>query len=165
MGRIPTCQPKLWDTSLLPPRRWLWDASQMATLRKPPPEAAFVARELYRRMLESDPPFNQKSLAAAAGLNVTYVRDILVGKSKNPKSEHLHKLAGALGCESSDLTDPGRSSGDELPGELANRFSERAIVEMWRILSPHGKELAFRRIAELLPGRAPDIGRSIPRKG
>jgi phage repressor protein C with HTH and peptisase S24 domain len=50
--------------------------------------------------------FNPKSLSRAAGLNETYVRDILAGKSLNPKSEHLAKLAKALGCVADDLSRP-----------------------------------------------------------
>lgn len=39
---------------------------------------------------------NQKHLARVAGLNETYVRDLLKGRSKNPKHQHLAKLAEAL---------------------------------------------------------------------
>lgn len=164
MGHVPSCQPEIWDTSPLPLKLRLWDNSYMAKLRPPPDDAAFIARELYRRMMEVDPPLTQKRLATLAELNPTYVRDILVGKSRNPKSEHLQKLAKALGCDQSDLTDPGRPGGEEHESEATDRFSERAIVEMWRVLSPQGKELMFRRIAELLH-RRDIISPPIPRKG
>lgn len=61
----------------------------------------YIAREIERRMVALE--MNQKHLARAAGLNETYVRDILKGKSKNPKHEQLAKLADALGCTLNDL--------------------------------------------------------------
>jgi transcriptional regulator with XRE-family HTH domain len=42
--------------------------------------------------------FNQKSLARFAGLNETAVRDILKGRSKNPRLDTLEALARALDC-------------------------------------------------------------------
>jgi transcriptional regulator with XRE-family HTH domain len=38
-----------------------------------------------------------KALARMAGVNETYIRDILSGKSRNPRVEHLKKVATALG--------------------------------------------------------------------
>ena len=46
---------------------------------------------------------NPKSLSLAAGVNETYVRDILKGKSVNPRMEQLGKLAAKLGCTAEDL--------------------------------------------------------------
>lgn len=57
---------------------------------------------------------NQKSLAVKAGLNDTAVRDILKGRSKNPKLDTLHRLARALDfsfeefARAIDLDDVGR---------------------------------------------------------
>lgn len=67
---------------------------------------AFIAKEVERRMLLLG--MQQKHLARAAGLNETYVRDLIKGKSKNPKNEHLAKLAEALGCTIGDLMPPTR---------------------------------------------------------
>lgn len=155
MGHVPECQACKWDTSRLPSLILSGDILRMKETRPPAPDAGFTAHEVYRRMKASG--FNQLSLATAADLNSTYVRDILRGKSRNPKSQHIQKLAVALECEPSDLTDPGRSGGDEQPGKAANRLSERAVIEMWRALSEHGKELMIRRIAELLPRDAPPV--------
>lgn len=60
-----------------------------------------VAAELRRRMEDSG--YNQKSLALAASLNETYVRDILKGKSKNPEAGRLQRIANVLGCSVDDL--------------------------------------------------------------
>lgn len=45
----------------------------------------------------------QKHLARAAGLNETYVRDLLTGRSRNPRHQHLAKLADALDTTIEDL--------------------------------------------------------------
>ena len=55
--------------------------------------------------------FNQKSLARAAGLNQTAVRDILIGKSRHPRHDTLEKLAASLECSVIDLLEPGRGGG------------------------------------------------------
>lgn len=67
----------------------------------------FIAKELKRRMDEAG--FKQKSLAIAADLNDTYVRDILKGKSKNPEASKLLRIAQVLGCTSDDLLGKGAS--------------------------------------------------------
>jgi transcriptional regulator with XRE-family HTH domain len=46
----------------------------------------------------------QKALALKAGVNETYVRDILRGRSLNPTESRLRKVADALDCRVSDLT-------------------------------------------------------------
>jgi transcriptional regulator with XRE-family HTH domain len=56
------------------------------------------------RLLMKARKIGQKALSAKAGLNDTYVRDILKGKSRNPRNAHLQKLALALECHVSDLT-------------------------------------------------------------
>jgi len=52
--------------------------------------------ELRRRMEAAG--YNQKSLARAAQLNETAVRDILKGRSKNPRADTLEALGRILGC-------------------------------------------------------------------
>jgi phage repressor protein C with HTH and peptisase S24 domain len=49
-----------------------------------------------RKLMEAQ-GFNQKSLAKAAGLNDTAVRDILVGKSGDPRVSTIVALANVLG--------------------------------------------------------------------
>lgn len=46
----------------------------------------------------------QKALALKAGLNETAVRDILIGKSRNPQYRTLSALARELGCAVAELT-------------------------------------------------------------
>ena len=117
--------------------------------RRPLPEdASFTAREIHRRML--DLGFSQKSLAARADVNSTYIRDIFLGRSQNPKTEQLQKVATALGCFVTDLTDPGWAGANEPTSEAPDHPSELAIIEMWRVLSPFGRDKAIRQVAGLL---------------
>lgn len=57
---------------------------------------SYLQTELRRRMVEAG--FNQKSLARKAGLNETAVRDILKGRSRNPRIDTLEAIARRLGC-------------------------------------------------------------------
>ena len=61
----------------------------------------FLALELKRRMDAQG--FKQKALAIEASLNATYVRDILIGKSKNPAASKLARIASVLGCTADEL--------------------------------------------------------------
>ena len=61
-----------------------------------------LAKQIERRMTAFD--LNPKSLSKKAGLNDTAVRDILEGRSKNPRSDTLQKIAKTLGCTVGDLT-------------------------------------------------------------
>ena len=60
-----------------------------------------LADEIRRRMKAGG--FNQKSLARAAGLNETAVRDILIGKSRHPRHDTIQKIASALDCTAAKL--------------------------------------------------------------
>ena len=83
-----------------------------------------LAGEIRRRMESGG--FNQKSLARAAGLNETAVRDILIGKSKHPRHDTVQKIAGALGCSLSALIEPGAAPP---PGAAAasGRFADELV--------------------------------------
>jgi len=78
-----------------------------------------LVAELRRRMAAGD--FNQKSLARAAGLNETAVRDILVGRSRHPRHDTVEKLARALGCAVADLIDPRGAAGRETSSRSLSR--------------------------------------------
>jgi transcriptional regulator with XRE-family HTH domain len=60
-----------------------------------------IRDELRRRMVAMG--YNQKSLARAAQLNETAVRDILKGRSRNPRVDTLQAIAEVLGCTVNDL--------------------------------------------------------------
>ena len=153
MGCIPSCQrDNQWDTSLLPKNIGPWDNShRMSGL---PPDASHLAREIHRRMRLMG--LGQKSLALGAGLNETYVRDILSGKSLNPKSEQLAKLARFLGCTVLDLIgpDPFRAGTQPRPGDLIKDAEEAAIIGVWRVLRPAGRERMLQSIKAAAPSRS-----------
>lgn len=122
------------------------------------PDAAPVAREVHRRMLARG--MNKKQLADYSGLGETYVHDIFRGKSKNPKTEHLEKLASALGCKITDLTHPVvTSNGPETldvidpSGILPLLPDEYALIRLWRRLPKRAKDIVLDRVVELLPQR------------
>ncbi|MFQ5783593.1 MAG: S24 family peptidase [Alphaproteobacteria bacterium] len=109
---------------------------EKAVGNRPSPEVSMVTklvRELRRRMETGG--FNQKSLARAAGLNETAVRDILIGKSKHPRHDTIEKLAGALGCSLVDLLAPG--TGDK-PRPAAPVEGELAFVPTYEVSAAAG---------------------------
>jgi len=64
--------------------------------------SSYVAKQIERRMKVLN--LNPKSLSQKASLNDTAVRDIIEGRSKNPRHDTLQKIAKALACTLSDLT-------------------------------------------------------------
>jgi phage repressor protein C with HTH and peptisase S24 domain len=84
-------------------------------------ERSKIAAEVERRMIVRG--MSCKSLSAAAGLNETYVRDLLKGRSKNPQTTQLAKLATALGCTIGDLSNPKPPSFNQPEAEKILPFS------------------------------------------
>lgn len=58
------------------------------------PGKRMIVENIERLMAEQG--FNNASLAAAAGLNHTAIRDIRKGKSQSPKADTVQKIADAL---------------------------------------------------------------------
>lgn len=137
----------------------MWDKSQMARVPTLSPDAAPVAYEVHRRMVERG--IGQKALAKGAGLNETYVRDLLVGNSKNPKTDHLQKLADFFGCGLEDLRNPGSAGGDQHQDEVIDpssvlplRPSEPPLIVMWRLLDRPSRDIILTKVAELAAARS-----------
>lgn len=89
-----------------------------------------------------------KALSRKAGLNPTAVRDILTGRSKNPRSSTLFGLAAALRCDVSDLVGeerlrlgPKPTLGDHAPIDRAVLFRAADLLVKWleeeRLKLPH----------------------------
>lgn len=85
-GTRPIVSSAKWDASPLPRRPVMWDTSHMIT-----PE---IIESIRRRMLALG--LNKKRLSLDSGNGETYVRDLLTGRSKNPKTEELQKVLDAL---------------------------------------------------------------------
>jgi transcriptional regulator with XRE-family HTH domain len=79
----------------------------------------------------------QKHLALRAGLNETYVRDILAGKSKNPQAAKLAQLARALECEVADLL---QLAAAPEAGQLITDPAELLLLSTWRQLPEQERE-------------------------
>lgn len=92
-----------------------------------------IADEIRRR--REALRLDRTELARRAGLNPTYVRDIEEGKSKNPRSAHLGKLAGALGCTREELLE---GAGDP---------TRAAILAAYEAMSPQQQD-ALRIVAQ-----------------
>lgn len=150
MGRIPRRQ---GDTSPLAPKIVMLDGLG-AMIKALPPDASYVAREVYRRMRLLG--FGQKALSLAAGNNETYVRDILRGTSLNPKSEQFARLAAVLGCSVADLLgnrpDPGVPSLTPQIGDTIESAEEASLVGLWRRLRPAGRKRLLAAIEASAPG-------------
>ena len=93
--------------------------------------ASDFTNELRRRMEAGG--FNQKSLARAAGLNETAVRDILIGKSRHPRHDTVQKLAAALDCSAGELIDPGT-----VPAHGAGFGAELVFVPTYEVSAAAG---------------------------
>jgi transcriptional regulator with XRE-family HTH domain len=100
-------------------------------------DALPVAREIHRRMVAAG--LGQKSLAALAGVNETYIRDIFKARSLNPKWDQLSKVAAALGCTVSELTNPRPPGVPPETGQFVDDPDELAWLSFWRRLSPAGR--------------------------
>ncbi|MGY6770180.1 helix-turn-helix domain-containing protein [Komagataeibacter xylinus] len=83
-----------------------------------------AAAEIERRMERLN--LNKKRLADLAGLNETYVHDILRGKSRNPGGDRLEKVAAVLGCTASDLLRGGSGGGASVAASRLKALRERA---------------------------------------
>lgn len=64
-------------------------------------EGRDIKKQIERWMVAQG--FNRRSLALSAGMNHTAVRDILSGKTSNPRSDTVDRLAAALGIDTVTL--------------------------------------------------------------
>jgi hypothetical protein len=93
-----------------------------------------LADEIRRRMNELG--LNPKRLSLGAGLNETYVRDIIKGRTRNPRTDTLGKLARALRCSRADLLPPAERSAEasrELVSGLDPVLLSRALAVAERL--------------------------------
>lgn len=89
----------------------------------------------------------RKNLAPAVvsremGRNATYVRDIIIGKVRSPKAEHLPKLAAALGVTVDELLSDTAPSADVPPfrSEAAPWSPPEDVAQAIRALCPSTTE-------------------------
>jgi transcriptional regulator with XRE-family HTH domain len=92
------------------------------------------------------------ALAKKAGLGTTYVRDVLNGKNKNPRSDHLARIATALDCSVLDLIDPALAKAPIRDSEVVEKAEERALLAYWRALPAESRELLVLQMFKLRSG-------------
>jgi transcriptional regulator with XRE-family HTH domain len=120
-----------------------------------------LAVNLRRRMRAMK--IGQKQLATLAGVNETYVRDILKGRSRNPTASKLRRVATVLECEASDLMDATVSAAEA--GQFVRDPRELLLLETWRKLSQEEREgvlsyIAF-RLSQAGASEAGTLGKTI----
>jgi len=124
-------------------------------------QAWTLGEEVHRRMGELG--LNAKRLSLAAGLNETYVRDIMRGRTRNPRTDSLGKLARALGCARADLLPPRdrlAEVGDGAVGRLEPALLNRALAVAERlagddkILASEIASVAYRLLQREQAGQA-----------
>lgn len=76
-----------------------------------------------------------------AGLNTTYIRDLIDGRVKNPRTEHLAKLAEVLDTTPEWLSE-GRGP-EEGGGELVQAAE---VMNIWDRILPEDREHALRAL-------------------
>jgi transcriptional regulator with XRE-family HTH domain len=144
-----------WDRSPLPARAIEWDHSQMPKVADTP-----LARRIDARMKALG--IGQKHLALRAGLNETYVRDILAGKSRNPLAAKLAQLATVLECDVAELL---ALAGTPQSGQLVADPAELLLLTTWRQLPQQEREgvldFIHFRLSQLGGSRDGSIGKAV----
>ena len=115
-----------------------------------------IADEIKRRMGSAG--LNMRQLSLKAGLGPSYVRDVLTGRTPNPKSSELAKIANALGCTLRELEAPLLSIGpDRDLGELMAARFKAARWACWEDASHAAKWLQIDplELAEIESGAQP----------
>ena len=117
-----------------------WDISPMT-----------LVAEIERRMREVG--FNAKQLSEKAGLNPTYVRDVIEGKSRDPAIHKVAKIAAALGCSLPDLWLASRA---EPRGEFVHDPEEIAWLDLWRRMEVNTRGAVLASLQATVPVRRDD---------
>lgn len=85
-----------------------------------------------------------------AGLNATYVRDLIEARVKNPRAEHLAKLADVLGTTLEWLAE------ERGPEERSPAAEHRAkVLQIWEHIAPEDQEHAIRLLQGFAQPQSP----------
>jgi len=77
-----------------------------------------------------------------AGLNATYIRDLVEGRVRNPRSEHLARLAEVLETTLEWLAE-GRGPEDHTAGAI----QAGEVMQVWERIAPEDREHALRALS------------------
>ena len=108
----------------------------MSDMKRTAPSSPMGERILMRM---KELGFNAKQLSLAAGLNETYVRDLLKAEKPNPRLQHLKALTVELGV-SIDWLDSGEEQSQsaeivDIWGRIIDREDKKRFEEYGRKLS------------------------------
>ena len=97
--------------------------------------------------------FNPRAVSLAAGLGATAVRDILSGRSQQPRRQTLHRIAQVLGCSVDEILNP--------PADL-DLIIDQQNRERWGVTSVMASRPPARETAPRFFRKAADGARKIP---
>ena len=120
----------------------------MARIPNLSPDAAPIARAVHKLMV--DRGLTPSRTCLEAGLSPNYARDLFRGKSKNPKQHELQLLAAAIGVDVSELTEIRSAPVEQIRDDSPYTDDELALIDLWRLLSDDGRDMALTAIARLL---------------
>ena len=109
--------------------------------------------EIRRRMAALG--HSTASLAAAAGVRDSFVKDIIRSKSRNPRAEQVQRLASALGCTVEDLTGTSTPQPSEHP--RASRIA--AINAKLQTISTNDLDMVLRLLDAVQPAAEENNGK------
>lgn len=111
-----------------------------------------LAAEIERRMRLVG--MNQKQLSTKAGLNPTYVRDVLEGKkSRDPAIGKVARIADALGCTLPELW---AASGGKTRGKFLHDPDEIAWLDLWQRMNVDTRGAVLATLQATYPARRDD---------
>ena len=89
-------------------------------------------------------------VSVEAGHAAGYLRDIILGRSKNPKHGDLVRVLDVLGIDISALSQQGAATANKESGDKPYTKEQVAILSLWNLLSDKGRDLALAEIAKLI---------------
>lgn len=111
---------------------------------------AVPAARILRDLLVSQDR-HHADVSVKAGLGKGYIRDILLGKSQNPKSHDVARVFRELGVEfGNGLPEHGATEAEQHGGDKPYTKQQVAFLGLLDLLSPEGQNLALAEIAKLI---------------
>ncbi len=116
---------------------------------------SIVAQKIKTKMTEQR--FTVASLEREAGLKIHAVRNILLGKSKNPSADTLKAISNVLGCTVDDLLNSENETNQTLGSrnhaavEVQNSKLFRDVVDaVWEVFEEHQKTPTYKDLSFMI---------------
>ncbi len=149
-GRIPDAQ-ELYS-GCVDSWRFCANAAQWAMRKSMPAlaEHAVPAARVLRDLLVAQDR-HHADVSVKAGLGKGYIRDIIMGKSQNPKSYDVARVFRELGVQfGTGLPEHSAPEAEKHGSDQPYTKQQVALVGLWGLLSPEGQALALAEIAKLI---------------